>query len=535
MIKCLFKILEGIILYLYEFIQLFISVFFSPLPPTKDSPRIGHVAVIGAGITGISTAAHLRSHGFEVTIFDESPDIGGIWRRVNSTSNLQINSLFYRFHPLAFYRSFYPFRDEILAQQHKVLTTYGLDKCIRFNTRVTKIERHSSSSSQDSKIGGPSRWIVNGNKSEVFDGLVVTIGTCGKPRIISLPNQDQFKGKIIHSCELDYLDYTGKSVVVIGGAASGVEVAETAVAKGAKKATILARSDKWFIPRNVILDSCLSMFPYIFKTLTTLVPEQLIRRLHYRDLEEKMTPTFPLYSSTPVVNNAFFRLVREGSADYHRGEVTSVKSDGLEWNYRLRSQRKAEEGEKKFINADIIVLASGYHRPSMDFLPKDLFPDGYSSPNMYLQCFPVHDPSIVCTNATYVDGFGSVGSLHIGIYARLLALFLRRPETRPSSQFMRFWVDTVRIFKRGFFGGPLEFFTYPEVCIWLAACMLQCPERIPYFFFVMFGFGEWYVAKDGSSRFRYPIMNFWSRIMKQLHRLPLERPQFYIPSPQQRV
>ena len=65
MIKYLFKILEGIILYLYEFIQLFISVFFSPLPPTKDSPRIGHVAVIGAGITGISTAAHLRSHGEE--------------------------------------------------------------------------------------------------------------------------------------------------------------------------------------------------------------------------------------------------------------------------------------------------------------------------------------------------------------------------------------------------------------------------------------------------------------------------------------
>ena len=38
---------------------------------------------------------------------------------------------------------------------------------------------------------------------------------------------------------------------------------------------------------------------------------------------------------------------------------------------------------------DQSVLATGYKRPSVDFLPKDLFPSGeagdYNRPNLYLQ------------------------------------------------------------------------------------------------------------------------------------------------------
>jgi ACS family pantothenate transporter-like MFS transporter len=41
--------------------------------PTK------RVAVIGAGISGVAAAAHMKKEGLEVTVFERSSAAGGIW------------------------------------------------------------------------------------------------------------------------------------------------------------------------------------------------------------------------------------------------------------------------------------------------------------------------------------------------------------------------------------------------------------------------------------------------------------------------
>lgn len=99
---------------------------------SKQKP-FGKVAVIGSGITGISSAAHLIGHGFEPVIFEETDMIGGIWSRVNSTSGLQISSAMYRFHPAVKWTKGYPKRDEILDNVERVWRTYDLEKRTRFN------------------------------------------------------------------------------------------------------------------------------------------------------------------------------------------------------------------------------------------------------------------------------------------------------------------------------------------------------------------------------------------------------------------
>lgn len=37
------------------------------------------VAVIGAGISGVVTAAHLSREGIDVTVFERSSAAGGVW------------------------------------------------------------------------------------------------------------------------------------------------------------------------------------------------------------------------------------------------------------------------------------------------------------------------------------------------------------------------------------------------------------------------------------------------------------------------
>ncbi|CAD6913910.1 unnamed protein product [Tilletia controversa] len=266
---------------------------------------------------------------------------------------------------------------------------------------------------------------------------------------MDLKGQDNFKGKIVHSSELDGVDLRGKRVIVVGGGASGIEALELAVEKQAKSAIILARSDKWIIPRSTIIDIVLALNPFGRQgILMGPVAQFLIRKLHYRDLEDKMAPyKVPLFAGTPIVNNSALTHIREGKADYQRGDLIEVQEHGVLFNKRGKTQKKGEEGEHVEYEADVIVVATGFNRPTLDFLPKDLFPEDYTPPSCYLQVFPVQDPSVLLTNATYKNAIGTVGNWHIGIYARIAMVLLMDQKCRPHPRNMRLWTDLIRFIK----------------------------------------------------------------------------------------
>lgn len=54
----------------------------SPKPPKPHQKlRRPRIAIIGAGITGVTAAAHCVGHGFDVTVFEAGGEdqVGGIW------------------------------------------------------------------------------------------------------------------------------------------------------------------------------------------------------------------------------------------------------------------------------------------------------------------------------------------------------------------------------------------------------------------------------------------------------------------------
>ena len=71
--------------------------------------------------------------------------------------------------------------------------------------------------------------------------------TSGAKRSGSPGEEGQYKGPVLHSCQLDHAIpelLRGKTVVVIGSGASAVEAVETALERGAKKTVMIARKDK---------------------------------------------------------------------------------------------------------------------------------------------------------------------------------------------------------------------------------------------------------------------------------------------------
>ncbi|TCD66067.1 hypothetical protein EIP91_001875 [Steccherinum ochraceum] len=610
----------------YILVQGVIIWAFKPKPPRKPEqptkPK-GRIAVIGAGLTGVSSAAHAIAHGFDVVIFEKEDRVGGIWTHVNSTSGLQLNSLLYRFHPSLLWSRAYPLRDEILGEVERIWKEYNLASRTRFNTPVTSVRRADGSDPADDidpNGQGHARWIVNDGHEGVFDAVIVTVGTCGKPRMVQfegmpgvkakqdekekrkdengdarkaegqstsngtgtheppdsasseasietekqsqhgpwtegqpqpsarvieldqeikkdagfpapgeaypttpsldpqrgtkakslLENKDGGddegethqededdgdvfrKGPIVHSSQLDRLEedeVRGKTVVVVGSGASGVEAVETALAKGAKKAIMVARDDKWIIPRNTILDTLISAQPFGRQMPLSFLWENIVIWWNYRGLRDLAPKHLGIFEGTPVVNDDFLYHVRAGRCEYVRGDTQRFTKDGVRVSVRERDSRPGDAGSVKEFDGDVIVLATGYEKPDIDFLKKELFPEGYERPNLYLQNFSTEDWSILMTNSAYMNAIGTVGHFHIGIYTRILLTLLMDRDARPSPKDMKLWVDVIRFVKRGAKGGALGFFTYMELTIWLLLFHVLRIDRIRWVFFIMQGWG----------------------------------------------
>lgn len=469
-------------LFLYQLFQWLTDKILSPYPP-GPSTRLGRprIAVIGAGITGVTSAAHCIGHGFDVTIFEagSEDDLGGIWSKVNNTSALQIHSIMYRFHPSVKWERGYPDRQQILRQVRELWRRYGLDRRTRFDTKIERVF-------QDDK----GRWIVNDPSLGRFDGVIAAIGTCGEPKIPHMPGMDTFQGEIHHSSRLTgACSAKDKTMIIIGGGASAVEALEFAHSEGAKKIYILARSDKWIIPRNPLWNMLLALNIFGQETLLSWIPELLLRKMFYRDLEDLAPAGKGLFTDTPMVNSDIMDKLRSKTAEWVRCDIEGFTERGVRVNRRARGVPAGGQGTPDEIEGDVVVMATGFARPKLDFLPETCFAKPYDPPNWYLQTFPPNHPSVSCINCTYMNAIGTVGNWHIGIYTRILLMFLVDPLTRPSPFWMKRWIDMTRVLKMAAPTGPFEFFTYLELVWWFAFCVAFNPFRWKWALFVFFGLG----------------------------------------------
>ncbi|CDO73859.1 hypothetical protein BN946_scf185016.g16 [Trametes cinnabarina] len=477
--------------------HVFIWLFKPPPPPSPEylnKPK-GRIAVIGAGVTGISSAAHAVAHGFDVVIYEQGDSVGGIWTRVNETSGLQINSLLYRFHPAGEFGALsrYDASTDFLPEVRRVWREYQLEPRTRFNTPVTSVRRGKGTNPehlQGNPFGSGSRWIINGGEDGTFDAVVATVGACGALARGNFPGlyfaestadsssesdgapegkreggeePETYRGDVLHSSELDGACFEGRRVLVVGSGASGIEAVETALAQGAKGCIMIARDDKWILPRNLLVNALIGIQPVSREMVSWLTWEKVITWWSYRGAPELVPARIGLFETTPVVNDEFVNLVRNGRCEYVRGDIVRFTRDGVRVKVRGRQDKPGDGKLEKEFKGDMVVLATGFQRPELDFFKAKLFPKGYSGPSVYLQGFSTEDWSVLLTNVMFQHGLGTVGQVHIGIYMRILLMFLMDPATRPTPQEMKLWVDFVRFIKRGAPGGAFTFFTYTEL------------------------------------------------------------------------
>ncbi len=116
--------------------------------PCDSSPMTRPVAVIGAGPGGLIAARWLLSQGFEPTIFEQGPTLGGQWTGLVGRSGVwpamhtNTSRIMTAFSDLENKSDLvYPSNREILNYLHRYADTFGLTSRIRFGTRVELLRR----------------------------------------------------------------------------------------------------------------------------------------------------------------------------------------------------------------------------------------------------------------------------------------------------------------------------------------------------------------------------------------------------------
>ncbi len=208
----------------------------------------GSVAVIGAGPGGLVAARWLLSQGFEPTLFERDPVLGGQWAGLPGRSGVWPGMHTNTSRVLTAFSDLEPQTDEVFPSSRKILDylhryaqTFGLIPRIRFDTSLEHLSR------QD---GG---WVVRqAGADERFDRVVVASGRFHESVIPPVAGLDTFTGSSGVSSTFDYRGpdpLRGKRVLVAGSAVSALEVAAELAQLGAARVVVTQRRQRYVLPK----------------------------------------------------------------------------------------------------------------------------------------------------------------------------------------------------------------------------------------------------------------------------------------------
>ncbi len=339
------------------------------------------VLIVGAGISGIGGAYHLRTQcpGKTFVVLERQDSFGGTWhthRYPGIRSDSDLYTFGYRFKPWT--GTPIATAAEIRKYMGEVIEENGLDAHIRYGHRIVS----ASWSSEDR------RWTIEAVRTDTGAPARFSAGflwMCqgyyrhDQGYTPQWPGMERFKGSIVHPQTWpEALSLEGKRVVVIGSGATAATLVP-AVAGKCAHVTMLQRSPTYFITgRNahdladILRDLDIKeewiheiVRRKILKDQATVAkrafeePEALAKELiagvravlpEGYDVERHFTPRYqPWRQRIAFVPDAdLFRAVREGKASVATDEIETFTEDGI----LLKS------GET--LPADVVVTATGF-------------------------------------------------------------------------------------------------------------------------------------------------------------------------------
>ena len=212
---------------------------------TAGNQNFHKVVIIGAGPGGLCMAIKLLQAGIDdFAILEKASGLGGTWYNnifPGLCCDVPSHLYSFSFEPKRDWTQPYPAQPEILEYLQGVAAKYKIEPYIQFDTRVTEARWSDETSS----------WTLATDRGEIRARVVVSaMGMFNNLKLPDIPGLDGFAGSLFHTSRWDRdHDLTGRTVAVIGAAATAVQMAPE-VAKLAKRLYLFQRSASWVLPKE---------------------------------------------------------------------------------------------------------------------------------------------------------------------------------------------------------------------------------------------------------------------------------------------
>lgn len=222
------------------------------------------VCIVGAGFSGIAAARVLDKFGYEVTLFEKAPDVGGVWSKIRrypgvATQNTK-DTYYLSEMPMPEDYPAWPSGQQVQAYLESFVTKFDLKHRIHLCEAVAKATQDPSndnswtittreSSEKDGTI------LPNGKENTYqFDVLLVCNGTfsdCFVPNYKGIEEFRKAGGIVCHTSEfLNVEDARDKDVIIVGYGKSACDCA-VALSRVARTTTVVARKLIWKLPKFI--------------------------------------------------------------------------------------------------------------------------------------------------------------------------------------------------------------------------------------------------------------------------------------------
>ncbi|MGA0595197.1 flavin-containing monooxygenase [Enterovirga sp. CN4-39] len=216
------------------------------LPPLRASYSAEgrpEVAIVGAGLSGVALAVHLKRLGIPFVIYEKNEGVGGTWYDnrypgcgVDTTSHFYT----YSFALNPNWSRYFTKQPDMLAYIDNCVDRFGIRDHIRFGHTL-------AGASYDETRG---RWrlslrTADGETAGEAAVLVSAIGQLNVPSTPGIPGLDTFAGPVMHTSRWDPdFDHRGKRVALLGSGASAVQVGPS-MAPEVERLIVFQRSPQW--------------------------------------------------------------------------------------------------------------------------------------------------------------------------------------------------------------------------------------------------------------------------------------------------